>query len=758
MPETACDDGFQVIYGPNESGKTLLLEAILKLLDPDIATVMPGVERVPESPEGYVAVETDTGEWVLGEEQTLGDISPIETLHLRNIFVVRENDLGLEQPARFYDTMTEQIANLHTSEIDRIQTRFENLGRLTSSLRRISAAAEYDDAATVLENTRTLIVEIQDYVGEARADDLDELEGELIRTKARIRRIEADLEIQEAAKRAADYERLADRLSTVEAVTEDLEALPAVSQDTLEQLTGLRQEIESDEGRIRELERQIDDHEEEVETFRTKLEDLEEELDPLEAREDAVDDVYDQLTTFRTIKDRAMGADRSMRFARIISVVGIGFGGLAVLVDVIRGTQLLPALLFLGAGLVGAIAYYFQNMKQKAVEQEGESVLRAARDSGLDVQELADIAPAIEAFREELETTRDRKQRIERQLDINEELLEEKRDELDELEVAVEQTREEKDALLEEAGVSDIYEYRQTVERREELERRRASAALRLVDEFGESAVDTIEAKLDFWRDELQDRPRDTDRDEVDASDYDEGERNELQTELAELEETRERLRADYESHQQTIAGYGERAGDIDTRPFIGEQITLRAKTTEGLVRLTNDLEKVPTRIDRDADISREALEILDEMYDDEQDKVATLFEPDGRATQVFRDLTDGRYGEVEYDPDQNTLKVHRSTGKIHTPDELSQGTRDQLYLAARISLAEQLLEAESGFFLMDDPFLSADRTRLHRGIEVLQELAEQGWQILYLTTKQEVGVDAVDEFGLERMTLDPLP
>lgn len=113
---------------------------------------------------------------------------------------------------------------------------------------------------------------------------------------------------------------------------------------------------------------------------------------------------------------------------------------------------------------------------------------------------------------------------------------------------------------------------------------------------------------------------------------------------------------------------------------------------------------------------------------------------------------------QLEYDPDDRALKVHRDTGEVLSASELSHGTRDQLYLAARISMAEQLLETEPGFFLMDDAFLPADRDRLEEGFRVLGQLVEDGWQVIYLTAKAEVGEELVDELGLRRSELETLP
>lgn len=66
-------------------------------------------------------------------------------------------------------------------------------------------------------------------------------------------------------------------------------------------------------------------------------------------------------------------------------------------------------------------------------------------------------------------------------------------------------------------------------------------------------------------------------------------------------------------------------------------------------------------------------------------------------------------------------------------------GAYDQLYLSVRLALGEKLLKGGKGFFIMDDPFIKADKERLQRQIDILKRISESGWQIIYFTAKDEV-------------------
>lgn len=220
-----------------------------------------------------------------------------------------------------------------------------------------------------------------------------------------------------------------------------------------------------------------------------------------------------------------------------------------------------------------------------------------------------------------------------------------------------------------------------------------------------------------------------------------------LEDRLAELED---RLA----EHDATLDDFDRRARDLTTRPFVGRGLELESRTGAGLESLAADLEAVVDRLERDAEVSRKALSVFEAIETEEEQKLAELFAPDGPASNVFERLTDGRYTEVAYDADEHAIVVERRDGRRLPPEVLSQATTDQLYFATRVLLAEQLIGSDPGFLLLDDPFLAADPDRLHRGFETLHDLADDGWQVLYLTAKQEVSETMVEAFDLEHAAL----
>jgi DNA repair exonuclease SbcCD ATPase subunit len=98
--------------------------------------------------------------------------------------------------------------------------------------------------------------------------------------------------------------------------------------------------------------------------------------------------------------------------------------------------------------------------------------------------------------------------------------------------------------------------------------------------------------------------------------------------------------------------------------------------------------------------------------------------------------MTEGRYDEIEVDEKTLAFQVRvPETGELVTVDELSQGTADQLFLAARLGLVRLVTMDRRPPLILDDPFVTFDGQRADRALRLVKEVAaEQGFQVLFLT------------------------
>ena len=96
-----------------------------------------------------------------------------------------------------------------------------------------------------------------------------------------------------------------------------------------------------------------------------------------------------------------------------------------------------------------------------------------------------------------------------------------------------------------------------------------------------------------------------------------------------------------------------------------------------------------------------------------------------------FSRLTEGAYTGIAFQ--KNGMKVHRKDGTTFLPNELSQGTVEQLYIALRLAFVKNTADIVSMPVLIDDGFVNFDEDRKNIMFTLLEELSEDV-QVLFFT------------------------
>ncbi len=128
--------------------------------------------------------------------------------------------------------------------------------------------------------------------------------------------------------------------------------------------------------------------------------------------------------------------------------------------------------------------------------------------------------------------------------------------------------------------------------------------------------------------------------------------------------------------------------------------------------------------------------------------------------------ITDGRYRRIRVDDRTLDIRVFApEKGDWVEVTQLSQGTVDQIYLAARLGLVRLVTGDRRPPLVFDDPFVTFDDARAVRALDLLHDLASD-FQVIYLTTSNRydgvadavvelAGPTAVDDGTLEDPSAD---
>lgn len=120
------------------------------------------------------------------------------------------------------------------------------------------------------------------------------------------------------------------------------------------------------------------------------------------------------------------------------------------------------------------------------------------------------------------------------------------------------------------------------------------------------------------------------------------------------------------------------------------------------------------------------------------------------RASAVFRDLTQNAFSKlvVDFDSEPLQLSGQRPSGELVEIEGMSEGTRDQLYLALRLAALELHLQQTIALpFIADDLFINYDDGRAKAGLAALAKLS-QSTQVIFLSHHAHLVPVAQSVFG----------
>lgn len=136
-------------------------------------------------------------------------------------------------------------------------------------------------------------------------------------------------------------------------------------------------------------------------------------------------------------------------------------------------------------------------------------------------------------------------------------------------------------------------------------------------------------------------------------------------------------------------------------------------------------LKKREKNLKLDGDAVESAIEILRDSSIEFQKELAPFLSEE--VTNRFKNITGGRYDKVSFDSDTLEPVIHYVLNNIDAnKDALSYGTYEQLYLMVRLALAKKLTDKEYLPLLLDDPFISFDKERQKKCLDILREISKK--------------------------------
>ncbi|MFA8325888.1 ATP-binding protein [Burkholderia ubonensis] len=191
------------------------------------------------------------------------------------------------------------------------------------------------------------------------------------------------------------------------------------------------------------------------------------------------------------------------------------------------------------------------------------------------------------------------------------------------------------------------------------------------------------------------------------------------------------------ESAKQALGDVGRRLNELAQKQVVAEQAfgaidgqanaaVAEAKRQEALAAMGDAAEQY-----LEAATASRLLKWATDRYRDQ--KQGPMLK---RAGEIFAGLTLGEFARLTVDTERTPPALHakRTKGASVEVTGMSEGTRDQLFLALRIAALELQLRNRTALpFVADDLFINFDDARAKAGLEALRDLSTRT-QVLFLT------------------------
>ncbi len=224
-------EDFNLFYGSNESGKTLTIDALIKLLIGKSTDQFKNLDRVEGKPEGYVILKThDDKKLKLHGKKKVSNVIEISLNDFSNLFIIRNSDLELYKEDEFYNSLTDRLLGLRINDINKIIKRLIDIGKLTSSARQFRNIGDEKFLDKVNE-AESCIKEIDNLIEDIKERDFDTLEEKHVNINSQIQLKKQKIQAYEEARKRETYQKGIHSSNSLKRYDEEIEKLKSFNEN-----------------------------------------------------------------------------------------------------------------------------------------------------------------------------------------------------------------------------------------------------------------------------------------------------------------------------------------------------------------------------------------------------------------------------------------------------------------------------------------------------------------------------------------------
>ncbi len=736
--------GFNLIFGSNEQGKSLRIDAMTKLLVGKKSKKFSNIQRVEDDPSklgGFLEIKTqDQQTHKLQAEDNFAELLGITADDCENIFLIRNSQLSigtsLTEEKDFYTNFTDRLTGLKTKLIQDLEKELRSLAHITPNSDKFRSTNDNNQLGDRIDQAQTLISPEGQLYRILHHERLNEWDGQvhlLVQKKSTFNQNKDTISQLEIARKREEYEKSNKSLETIKTKQQELKKLDKFSKEQLQQWHELKTGIKHSQKNLTDNQLTLKELKNEEKEIKQKIQEKSTELNLAEHRYNLIQNQFTPEMENLKAQKAELKAQQTQKSFWTWATVGAGIILLISLVGIWQNAQTLLNIVAALSLLLTSTGLFFltktQQLEAKFAQQLTKIKLNLEAQQ-ISADNLDSILAALQKQINEFVRLREEHKQLEMELQSKQETIDRHQKKLIEhFQNEIQKSEREINRIKLESSLQTYQDYEAKLKQKETLESQIQEHRAILKNKYGSAMIASRE--IERWQKEIDRLAQYADQ--ATKYEYNEKKLQKLKSQQKSLEEDINDLQNKLNQFAHQLARIADQAQKI----FLNSE-TINLESKADLEHLTKKLEDFVNQHRRKKENALTIIDILSEIEAEDREKIASLFGADSVITQHFQQITNHSYQLVEFDQEETRIIVTNKEGEKLYPQKLSAGTYDQLYFAIRLGLAQQLL-AEPGFFIMDDPFLKSDQKRLFEQLQMLLELSKQGWQILYFSAKNEV-------------------
>ncbi|MGC9366586.1 MAG: ATP-binding protein [bacterium] len=734
--------GFNLFWGKNETGKSLIVEALVKFLVKK-SGIFNLIDRVDHQPEGYLNLILDDRKELKIPEQKdkFRQLAGIEDNEYRDFFIIRNSDLELgrqkdidqkkEEQKEIVLGVTDKLTGLKSEKINSLCNQLREQGRLTpgGGLRNVSGEKLKERYQQAVE----LLPKISDIFNKIKCQGLDDIDQQWMQSNIRFKDIKGKLQIIRDLKKRLQFNKGNESLTALKENLLKLEELKLISGDKEEKWLKMNYKLESMLQQKEDLQKQKQQLDDELSEVKNKFSSAEDKLNKLTLLKKKLD----QELKFDILHYQDQLKDFSAKHSLFAALILIGSSSLILLIISMLGSILTRQLIFyilimilLPICLFISIVVVNRKFKQSKLNKKLSDIIIQANRLDIKGDDLDQVNSQIEQFEQQFSQINNEYQKLEGLEEIKQkELNQLTQGKLPELEEKIWDCKTNIQQIKTTSKVDNFDEYARLVQQKhncEELIEKNIS----LLDSIFQKPFNNLEENIKYWETEI-----------VKLASYSEiyPEQSYSRNEEISCENQVIQQQQNIDELKKMI---NELDGDFRQIETEANQIlqpsSLVCNSIEDLKAIEQQVKNFIEDIDQRRKDTLLIINILEKIDKQEREKISRLFEDESKVFKYFSEITNELYTGLSFNPDSMELQIYQGD-EVFSPQQLSGGAYDQLYFSIRLAFGELLMKSKPGFFILDDPFIKSDQERLNRQFNLLLKIVEMGWQVLYFTCKSEI-------------------